>query len=327
MNNIKPEETNTNGISSSPLPVSTCNDNHNNDEDKSKSYYAKLKGLNESVTDWIKKHVDENPFISLIPVFKDYEKYLKEIEELKSNTHNPSAKTEHTLVYQKNTCKTEQIEEQKTVAFNTNFQTTIKNVDKEQENNKSAATATTPKFTFGIPSGTTPSINFGSNASTTAFTFGGVTSTPCTFKNVAAPTVIAKTNDASNDAAEDEDNEPPKAEFKEVEEEGHIFKMRCKVFVKKDDSYADKGVGNLFLKPVPDKDKIQLIVRADTNLGNLLCNLILSEKIPIEKKGKRDVLLICLPTPEFTSPVPLLLRVKSPENAEELFQELEKNKR
>lgn len=45
----------------------------------SADYYAKLKGLNESVATWIKSHVDANPFCILTPIFKDYERYLKEI--------------------------------------------------------------------------------------------------------------------------------------------------------------------------------------------------------------------------------------------------------
>ena len=49
-------------------------------EEKPSEYYAKLKGLNEGVTQWIKKHVDNNPFCILTPVFRDYEKYLEEIE-------------------------------------------------------------------------------------------------------------------------------------------------------------------------------------------------------------------------------------------------------
>lgn len=47
---------------------------------KSSDYYAKLKGLNESVTQWIKSHVDSNPFCILTPIFRDYERYLKDIE-------------------------------------------------------------------------------------------------------------------------------------------------------------------------------------------------------------------------------------------------------
>lgn len=50
----------------------------------SSDYYAKLKGLNESVATWIKTHVDANPFCILTPIFKDYEKYLKEITSKES---------------------------------------------------------------------------------------------------------------------------------------------------------------------------------------------------------------------------------------------------
>lgn len=52
----------------------------------SSSYYAKLKGLNESVAEWIKTHVDKNPYCILTPIFKDYEKYLKEITSKEEGT-------------------------------------------------------------------------------------------------------------------------------------------------------------------------------------------------------------------------------------------------
>ena len=42
---------------------------------------AHLKALNVQVTDWIRRHIDENPLVILSPVFTDYEQYLKEITE------------------------------------------------------------------------------------------------------------------------------------------------------------------------------------------------------------------------------------------------------
>lgn len=51
--------------------------------DKSTEYYSKLKGLNETVSQWIKTHVDKNPFCILTPIFQDYERFLKEIEDKK----------------------------------------------------------------------------------------------------------------------------------------------------------------------------------------------------------------------------------------------------
>lgn len=59
----------------------------------SSDYYAKLKGLNESVAAWIKSHVDANPFCILTPIFKDYERYLKEITSKEQST---KAQTSHT---------------------------------------------------------------------------------------------------------------------------------------------------------------------------------------------------------------------------------------
>lgn len=47
---------------------------------KPTEYFARLKGLNQSVAQWIKSHVDANPVCILTPIFRDYEKYLKEIE-------------------------------------------------------------------------------------------------------------------------------------------------------------------------------------------------------------------------------------------------------
>lgn len=73
---------------------------------------------------------------------------------------------------------------------------------------------------------------------------------------------------------------------------------------------------------------LQLIVRADTNLGNLLLNFILSDSVPVKRLGKKDVMLVAVPTPdEKPPPTPLLLRVKSPEEADNLLDVLEKNKK
>lgn len=100
------------------------------------------------------------------------------------------------------------------------------------------------------------------------------------------------------------------------------------MFVKKEKEFVDRGVGNLYLKSVESSDKVQVILRADTNLGNLLCNFILSESIPVTRAGKKDVMLVCLPTPdEKPPPVPVLLRVKSPEEADNLFETLRKYKK
>jgi nuclear pore complex protein Nup50 len=67
---------------------------------------------------------------------------------------------------------------------------------------------------------------------------------------------------------EDEDYEPPKVEVREIKEDGAVYTQRCKLFYQKDGQWVDRGVGNIHIKPT-DSGKAQLIVRADTNLGEL----------------------------------------------------------
>lgn len=157
----------------------------------------------------------------------------------------------------------------------------------------------------------------------TSFSF--TSSTPFTFNNVSQPT---STNEPKKPESEDEDEEPPTPVVKQVVENDHIYTTKCKVFVKKDGNFGDRGVGHLYLKPIENSEKVQLIVRADTNLGNILCNFILSVSIPTKRMGKKDVMLVCLPTPDFKPPpVPMLLRVKSSEEADKLLEILEKHKK
>lgn len=90
---------------------------------------------------------------------------------------------------------------------------------------------------------------------------------------------------------EEEGYEPPKPErVEQVEEDafysiryGCVFapflkknldrtfcNFRCKLFFRKDDKFVEKGVGNLFLKPLDDGKKTQLLIRADTATGETL---------------------------------------------------------
>lgn len=43
-------------------------------------YLSQLRSLNISVSEWINKHVKENPYVDLTPIFKDYEDHLKSID-------------------------------------------------------------------------------------------------------------------------------------------------------------------------------------------------------------------------------------------------------
>ena len=58
----------------------------------SQEYLSHLKALNVQVSQWIKTHIEKNPYVFLTPVFKDYEKHLKDLEE-KSDSEVSSKST------------------------------------------------------------------------------------------------------------------------------------------------------------------------------------------------------------------------------------------
>lgn len=93
--------------------------------------------------------------------------------------------------------------------------------------------------------------------------------------------------------------------------------------MKKEASFQERGVGMLYLKPVGEKT--QLIVRADTNLGNLLVNTLLTAGLPIQRMGTNNVMLVCVPTPDTKPPpIPVLLRFKTSDDADEAYNKLKK---
>ncbi|XP_077566197.1 nuclear pore complex protein Nup50 [Stigmatopora nigra] len=125
--------------------------------------------------------------------------------------------------------------------------------------------------------------------------------------------------------------EPPKPEVKEVKEEDAFYSKRCKLFYKKGGEFKEKGVGTLHLKETA-QGKTQMIIRADTNLGNILLNILLAAGMPCSRLGKSGVVVVCVPNPPVDdknpgTPVPLLIRVKTAEDADQLHKTLEEKKR
>lgn len=43
-------------------------------------YLTQLSSLNNSVSQWISRHVASNPYVDLTPIFMDYKKHLKDID-------------------------------------------------------------------------------------------------------------------------------------------------------------------------------------------------------------------------------------------------------
>uniref|UniRef100_A0A034WK61 Nuclear pore complex protein Nup50 n=1 Tax=Bactrocera dorsalis TaxID=27457 RepID=A0A034WK61_BACDO len=352
---------------------------------KSTSYQSKIKCLNEAVTEWIKTHVEKNPLCILTPIFKDYDKYIKEIEDEEQKTEqlkasNDSASVKKTLsdaptdtptlgnfkfsAFSKPTTSTVSTSStgalfsfSSTPASSAAAPSSPVSISKppettkpstfsfgikptESKNNVTDGQTSSPSkgFSFGLktdnkPSTSTP-FTFGKPATngdstekkTPSFSFTP-SSTPFSFGNIKPPADPTPSTSTDANGADDDEDQPPKVEFKQVVEEDAVYSKKCKVFVKKDGAFTDRGVGTLYLKPVKDSEKMQLLVRADTNLGNILVNLILSAGIPTQRMGKNNVMMVCLPTPDVEKATSMLLRVKTAEEADELLAELEKHKK
>jgi len=354
------------------------------------------------VSDWIKKHVDDNPLVILTPVFKDYERHLTALTDKCSKDTaqsdqatggGPSTgdKSDDLMAKFKpqagtwscNTCMiTNQPDKEKCVAcetpkpgskpkenvpaFSLNKSSEFKfgSADMSDSNKTSGFklgeskpsddasvgvaksgfmfssstdkvggfSASTDKpggFTFGSSTATTANAGFSFGSSTTTaakpFSFGSFTSGAATA--AAAATVNTKEED------NEEEDAPPVVEVKQVTEEDSIYSKKCKLFYKKDESYVEKGVGMLHLKPT-ENDKTQLLIRADTNLGNILLNILLNPQIPTTRVGKNNVMLVCVANPPLdaakagsdAAPTPMLIRVKTAEDADELKSKLDELK-
>ncbi|XP_022116071.2 nuclear pore complex protein Nup50 [Pieris rapae] len=129
--------------------------------------------------------------------------------------------------------------------------------------------------------------------------------------------------DESNEETKEDEDEPPKVEYTPMVEENSVFERKCKIFVKKDGNFVDKGVGTLYIKKIEDSRKHQLLVRANTSLGTILLNLVLATSVPTQRMGKNNVMLVCIPTPDAKPPpTPVLIRVKTSEEADELLEKL-----
>lgn len=282
------------GFGSPPKKEAAVSEQKKEDTSKTEDYAASIKALNQSVAAWISDKVKENPLCKLTPIFKDYEKHLEDIEAKKDKAEPKDAgKTTPTT------------------AASTGF--TFGSV--------APATGTTPALasTAAAPAKTF-SFGFGSTAASSTLTTG--TTTGFTFANVAKPAEEKSDDKAGGDADEDE---PPKVEFTPVEEKDSVYSKRCKLFVKADGNFSDRGVGTLHVKKVDTK--VQVIVRADTNLGNILLNIILNESVPVQRMGKNNVMMVCLPTPDAKPPpTSVLLRVKTADEADALYETLNKHK-
>lgn len=312
-----------------------------------KEYSRQLTALNYSVRDWITKHVNDNPLCDLNPIFRDYERHLASIErqygagsadggseEKKqggmlpatatplpppssgSSSAAPAATAAALFSFTKSTTDDSTREKSSTAApipagVTFNFGQKVDSSVLGTLGSKS----TPPSFSFSSSSSSSQTSLFGAPGSAAPLSFSGAK---------------GEDNQPTDENGDEESEEPPKPEVKEVKEDDAFYSKKCKMFYKKDSEFKDKGVGTLHLKQTAD-GKTQMIIRADTNLGNILLNIIVQSTMPCSRVGKNNVMVVCVPNPIIddknpTTPVTLLIRVKTAEDADELHKILEEKK-
>ncbi|XP_078129444.1 nuclear pore complex protein Nup50 [Sander vitreus] len=334
----------TNGSAPSPTQSSSLGSsvviNGNN-----KEYSRQLTALNCSVRDWITKHVNGNPLCDLNPIFRDYERHLASIER-QYGTGGAAVEGGGS-------------EEKKQQGGMLPTRASPPPPPPPSSSSSSSGSRSSPAapapaatlFSFGknstedsaapaAPMNTGVTFNFGQKVDSSVLGCLGSKTTPPGFSFGSGASSLfgapgsfgAKSEDArpADVNGDEETEEPPKPEVKEVKEDNAFYSKKCKLFYKKESEFKEKGVGTLHLKHTQD-GKIQMIIRADTNLGNILLNIMLQASMPCSRVGKNNVMVVCVPNPPVDdkdpgSPVPLLIRVKTTEDADELHKTLEEKK-
>lgn len=324
---------------------------------RSIEYYRQLQGLNEGVLKWMQLHLSKNPCCDFTPVFNDYKKHLDTLNvtypvqkkpvsspNVKSSTDNFSFKIPTSQLSGPST-KLNRSKESSFTKFN-------HGTEKDSEETDYGAhfasnTTNTQTFSFGIkltPTATSSGSPMGPTSSTkdndsqnektsTPFTFG-IKSNQATDSEASKSTFFSLQSvekSSQKEGSEEGEYVPPKNAFTPVSEEDALYSKRCKLFFKKDGNFTERGVGTLYLKSLDGKT--QLLIRADTSLGNILLNIMLSASLPISKTGKNNVLLVCVPNPPLNpkkpdskEAIPILIRVKTSEDADELLDQFNKHK-
>ncbi|KAF8797305.1 nuclear pore complex protein Nup50-like [Argiope bruennichi] len=350
----KPNGTTSSSQEKNSGDAKACTSNTKPEEKQARNleYYRQLQSLNESVLKWMQLHLAKNPCCDFTPVFNDYKKHMDtlnviypvKMKEATFSDNKPSFSGSSTAEITKDNAN-----HSGSSNDNSNFKKEKNEDETDYGANFKSNTTNTSTFSFGIKSSPTPTSSVSSIGCTSSAKEGNDAGneemkTPAPFSfgffNKAAnqsnsdkPFSFACTPVEKIESVENEEAEyvPPKNEFVAVTEEDAFYSKRCKLFFKKGDSYAERGVGNLYLKPMDGKT--QLLIRADTSLGNILLNIVLSASLPMSRTGKNNVLLVCIPNPpvdvkkaDSKEAIPMLIRVKTSEEADELLETLNKYK-
>ncbi|XP_078487476.1 nuclear pore complex protein Nup50 [Ciona intestinalis] len=296
-------------------------------------YNRHLSALNKSVSQWITDHVVKNPLCDLSPIFKDYQKYLSDIDDkYGSGSQSECDSSQGSAVESSPSSKTIQ-EKSQTKSYFEIKPITPADTTTLIPTAKSIVTSPPENPLGGFkPTAPSPFKGFGSFASSSKPETTGFTGFQFSSTMVGGSKPVAPDSTVTKPLTTEEEYVPPKNDSQVVTEEDAFYTKKCKLFYMKDGSYTDKGVGHIHLKSVDTSSKTQLIIRADTSLGNLLLNILLNPAMPVSKQGKNNVSISCIPNPPVSESepdkvVPLLIRVKTSDDADELVELLNKKKK
>lgn len=275
-------------------------------------FLSKLTSLNKCFVNWLEKHLNSNPCCDFTPVFHDYKRHLDEIRSRYASKPEHTESVTTPLAMNFKPSATGNFTPFQISKVDANSVTPSSHSSKSEVGSHGVSEAKTFSFGISTSSDTTPAFAFSAKPS---FGFSAI-----------APASTQKDSNGSDE----EEYVPPKEEITPVEETDAVYTKRCKLFQKKDNSYADRGVGILYIKP--QNDKHQLLIRADTRLGNILLNIMLAPTLPVSRLGKNNVALVCIPNSPVNSegnsasPTTMLLRVRTAEDADELKSALDRYK-
>ncbi|XP_072033951.1 nuclear pore complex protein Nup50-like [Amphiura filiformis] len=308
-------------------------------------YSSQLRSLNQSVSAWIQQHVNANPLCDLTPVFEDYKKHLQEIETKYPEKEKTEAKGSGDASKTSTSSSSTTASSTSLAGFSFTKSTTTTTTS---ASSVSAPFSFKPTPAAGTLSSSSSGFSFSKSSTTSEPSAGGAVGQVKPFSFGLAQATTSSGTEAAKPSAGDED-EPPKVEFKQVEEKDAVYSKRCKLFYKKDGSFKDRGVGMLHIKKIGDRG--QMLLRADTNLGNVILNVGIHPKMPATRQGKNNVMIMTAMNPPLNEKCPkcnkkypqpqesnkcesdctpdvepLLLRVKTGEDADQLLEEINKLK-
>ncbi|XP_003747574.1 nuclear pore complex protein Nup50 [Galendromus occidentalis] len=220
--------------------------------------------------------------------------------------------------------------------FSFGLSSTSGKADGESEDPAASPIPAAKSLPFGAPP-TSASTSGNPQTKAPLFSFGLGTTPTSGFQGFGTTGIQAPASASQATANhEDEEDQPPKVEIAPVEVEGSLYSKKVKLYYKKkqpDDkgAFAEKGVGFLHIIAL-DGGGHQLLVRAQTTLGNILLNIRLNKNMPVSRMKNNNVAIICVPNPplnpnpkqddEAPAPTMFLIKVKSKEDAAELHDKL-----